>query len=142
MMDKLIRCDNDETKILEEKFGFSHFNQAPANFKEVDEEWLARHSTFRTYGFRYHWYQQIMNLPDEKYTLSIHCFGSEDGTGFAISTNYWAGKIRYFSFAGCEHEFRTPTREECAEHHDYPGNCYHVYICDKCGYWYSVDSSD
>jgi hypothetical protein len=140
-MEKVVRLSNEEAEAINKLFGVTDFNTPPTNFEEVDEEWLATKSTFRIYGFKYTWFQQV-RLPSEKHLFDIHCFGSYDGTGFAMHVDYWGKKIRYFKFAGCKHEFRTPTREEYAAHHDYPGNCYHISVCDKCGFWYTVDSSD
>ena len=140
-MERLLSLDKEEAQKIAEKFGITDYNSPPANFKEVDEEWVAKHSTFRIYGFKYHWFQQV-RYEERMPLLNIHCFGSHDGSGFAMHTDYWAGKIRYFSFAGCIHEMREPTREECNEHNSWPGNCYHVSICNKCGYWRAIDSSD
>jgi hypothetical protein len=141
-MEKVVWCSQEEAEELYKKFGIANFNSAPANWEEVDEEWLATKSTFRTYGFKYTWFQQITNLPNEKRMLDVHCFGSYDSTGFAINTDYYGKKVRYFKFAGCKHEFRSLTEEEMVKYHQRPGRCYHVSICDKCNFIYAVDSSD
>jgi hypothetical protein len=125
-MDKLVMQNKEESNRIEALFGVTHYNVAPANFKEVDEAWIATH--FHCVCTPYQWFQQI-RFEEGKPLLSIHF-------------DYWGKKIRWFTFAGCIHEYRTPTKEEYAAHHDYPGNCYHISICDKCGYWYAVDSSD
>lgn len=142
MMRKMVFIDNEEAKEEFKKFGYTHYNAVLPNWEETDEEWIATRSQFRTYGFTHSWFQQIMDLPNEKGPLSVYCFGSWDGSGIAMSIDYWGKKIRWFKFAKCVHEYRQPTHAECVEHHSFPGNCYHVYICDKCGQWYTVDSSD
>jgi hypothetical protein len=138
-MDKLARCEKEERDRLEKLFGVTHYNVAPANFQEVDEEYIATHH--QHYSFNYQWFQQI-RFEEGKPLLSIHCFGSANSKGYAMHFDYWGKKVRWFTFAGCLHEYREPTKEECAAHHSWPGNCYHVSICDKCGHWYAVDSSD
>lgn len=138
-MEKLVHQDKDETQRLETLFGVTHYNVAPANFKEVDEAWIATH--FHCVSTPYQWFQQI-RFEEGKPLLSINCYGSGNSQGYAMHFDYWGKKIRWFTFAGCIHEYRTPTKEEYAAHHDYPGNCYHISICNKCGHWYAVDSSD
>jgi hypothetical protein len=139
MLSKLTYLEKEERERVEKLFGITHYNEPPANFKEVDEAAIAvRHSN---YSFYYQWFQQV-RFEENKPLLGIHCFGSANSQGFAMSFDYWGKRIRYFTFAGCIHEYREPTREEYADHHDWPGNCYHISICDKCGYWYTVDSSD
>lgn len=147
-MQRLVWVEKDEREKLEKLFGIIHYNHPPANFREVDEEWVAKKSRYRIYGFKYTWYHQIFIDVDKPQDMrnqpliGMHFFGDDSSEGIAIYTDYWAGKVRYFAFAGCIHEFRNPTIEECAEHHSWPGNCYHVSICNKCGYWRAIDSSD
>jgi hypothetical protein len=140
-MDVSTYLSPEEAKDINEKFGIVNYNTPPANFEEVDEEWFVTKSTFRIYGFKYSWYQQVF-LPNEKGLLSIHCFGSYDGTGFAIHLDYWSKKVRYFKFAGCVHEFRSLTQREKETYQMYDRMCLRHYICDRCGFLHTVDSSD
>lgn len=71
-----------------------------------------------------------------------HCWIFYDGTGVALSTYYWRGKLFYFAF-GCEHETRELSRDECYNRGIYHGGrCYHVTECVKCGHVEGVDTSD
>ena len=148
MFDKLVYIsDKEDVEELKKKFGVINYNTPPANFKEVDAEWVAKQSTFRTYGFKYHWYQQIFIDTDKQSTIrcqqlkGMHFFGSHDGTGFAMYTDAWTGRIRYFSFAGCIHEYRKLTEKEYIEHKISRGMHDHSGICKKCGYIYYYNSS-
>lgn len=138
-MDKVIHLsDKGEIARLEKLFGVTHYNIPPSNFKEVDEEYIATH--FHCHVMPYQWYQQV-RFEEDKPLLSIHCYGNASSYGYAMHFDYWKAKLRWFTFAGCIHEYRTPTKEEYAAHHDYPSMHVHISVCDKCGYWYSVDSS-
>jgi hypothetical protein len=145
MIQKLTYLDSkrntEEIDKVNKLYGLKDYHHIPANFQERDEEWFATKCMFRTYSSIYTWWDNVP-IPDKEYTVGMHFFGFHDGSGVAIYCDYWVKKTRYFSFAGCIHEMRNPTKEECDSHHDHPGRCYHVSICDKCGYWHSVDSSD
>ena len=141
-MQKLLWVEKDERQRLEKLFGITHPNHPPANFREEDEEWVAKNSRSRVYGFRYTWYHQIF-FDDNKFLMGMHFFGDDSSEGFAIYPDYWAGKVRYFSFAGCLHEMRELSQEKCKEQDIYhAGRCYHVSKCQKCGWISAYDSSD
>jgi|WetSurMetagenome_2_1015567.scaffolds.fasta_scaffold121382_2 hypothetical protein len=135
------KASQEEIDNILKLYGMASKHAIPTNFKEVDEEWMATRCLMRMYSPTYMWWSRI-KLEDKKYDADMHFFGFYDGTGFAMYHDYNNKRMRYFSFAGCIHEFRQPTKEECDAHHDHPGRCYHVSICDKCGYWKSVDTSD
>lgn len=63
------------------------------------------------------------------------------GHGYAITNDYWAGRVRVFRF-GCEHEWHELWSNEC-EKRNIPhfGNCWHVQECVKCNHIRSYDSS-
>ena len=76
-------------------------------------------------------------------TLTVTYFVFHNGTGIVLHSDYWQKKIRYFSFAVCEHIFRQPTEKEIeGKIAPRPARCYHVSVCKKCGYVEAVDSSD
>ena len=113
------------------------FNYAPVGFHEVTEKEFAQ-SGFFTYPFEANEYRQLLYdqngkpLTKDTPILSIRLFFHSDNQGFGMSTDYWAGKVRYFRF-GCEHEY---------EHTKKLGNCYNQYTCKVCGHVNAVDSSD
>jgi len=167
-MEKLVHLDKDEAKEIEEIFGITHYNHPPFNFREVDEEYIATKSWFRTYGFRYTWYAQIF-IDEEKEKglrnqplLGMHFFGLGDGTGIAFYTDYWGKKVRWFAF-GCEHSYCSVTQQEFDEHNKEVTakfrageitqqqyhqqkwtmyRCWHIEKCTKCGNIWQYDSSD
>ena len=119
---------------------FGHPNDPLPNMKEMTEKEFAQ-SMFFTYTPDYHFYRQINRV--EKLPLGlapgpkggglhVHCYVFFDKTGIAFASDYWAGKVRYFHFAVCEHEF---TEKNI-------GRCLHKYTCVKCGFNKEVDSSD
>jgi len=76
------------------------------------------------------------NVPDpadpEK-TITIHGWWYDDGKWIGLSHDYWAGTVRYFRGALCEHQYKSlPQR----------WNCYHEAICVKCGHYNAYDSGD
>lgn len=149
-MQRLVRVEKDEREKLEKLFDITNYNHPPANFREVDEDWIARYSRFRIYGFKYIWYSQIfidIDKPQDMKNqplIGMHFFGDDSSEGIAIYTDYCGEKkIRYFAFAGCFHDMEGLSQEECRKQGIYHGGrCYHVSKCKKCGWVSAYDSSD
>ena len=118
---------------------YGSFNDAPPNFKEISESEFAQ-SMFWTYSPDYTDHRQITDF--EKQCLSVKLYWFYDGNGFGMARDYYGGKVRYFRFYACEHNFRelsvSESREKGLPHF---GNCYHVMECRKCGFIQSYDSS-
>jgi hypothetical protein len=117
----------------------AEYNQAPPNFKEITEKEFAQ-------SFLWNWApakqerRQIsreelrgcgIEHPPNQGMLGVLMFWHADKTGVAMSADWWAGKLRFFKFAVCLHDF---TGEKL-------GNCYYRHTCKKCGYSHTVDSS-
>ena len=116
------------------------FNEVPANWREVPEKEFAQSIAF-TYPPERSEFRQIAPT-GEPYTLSVRLNFMHDGTGWAMASDYWEGKVRFFRF-GCAHEWRGVGQDECRERGIFHGgNCYNVSQCKKCGYVSGVDSSD
>lgn len=118
-------------------------NMPPPNFKELTEKEFAQ-SMFFSYYPKTTGYRQIS--PDalkeigieskhngRDVILMVFMFTYQDGTGIALSSDYWAGKVRYFRFGECIHEL---------QHFKNLGNCLNLLKCAKCDYTVQVDSSD
>jgi hypothetical protein len=82
---------------------------------------------------------------DTQHKNAIHgarLFLMYDKTGYAITRDYWAGKLRYFKF-GCEHKYRNISLEEAIDRNlPRPARCLHIGECEKCNHILSTDSSD
>jgi len=121
------------------KYGKDH--ELPPNFREITEKEFAQ-SKFFVYFPEFWEYRQITKKEDfEKFKWGneqrSHVFSLRmayffDGTGVALEHDYWAGKVRYFAFAVCEHNERTQRNV---------GNCLNEYTCAACGYVETIDSS-
>lgn len=113
-------------------------NHPPPNLKEVTELDFARSHFFRYHPDFVEWMQVLPQyLPEplrteQKGMLAIQCYWFFDGTGVALASEWFRGKVRYFTFAVCEHE----TAEKPS------GRMFdHVHQCTKCGFVYVYDSS-
>lgn len=120
---------------------YDQYNTAPANFREITEQEFSQGLFFHYAPERIE-YRQLMNVPGEKYALSVWLYTFHDGTGHGFANDYWAGKVRYFAF-GCDHTYRelTPAAAEAKGVGHY-GRCWHVTECTQCGHINSYDSSD
>jgi hypothetical protein len=115
--------------------------ELPPNFREISEKEFAQ-SKFFVYSPEFWEYRQITKAEDYKkfkwgdeqrsYVFSLRMAYFFDGTGIALEHDYWAGKVRYFSFAVCEHKERKQRNV---------GNCLNEYTCVACGFAETVDSS-
>lgn len=92
------------------------YNDPPFNFKPLTEEQFAQ-SGFRSQGIAAIEFRQM--FVNGK-MVEARLFWFADGTGVAISSDYWKGKVQYFSF-GCNHHFESKTLGANRKQH-----------CDKC----------
>jgi hypothetical protein len=107
----------------------------PANFREVDEAEFVKNAMRRIYTPQRIEYRQFHALrkdhPELPGDLQLHWY--HNGKGDATYLDYWAGKVRFFLFAECEHEMK---------HTRNLGRCFNEYTCSKCGYVEQIDSGD
>jgi hypothetical protein len=116
----------------------NQYNMAPDNLRAITEEQFAK-SDFFVYVVVAREHRQIR---EPKSTSDIMLYYMPDGTGYGISNDSYAGKVKYYAF-GCEHDYHGLIQAECRERNiAHFGMCYHVSECAKCGHVKSVDSSD
>lgn len=136
------KCSENCTPVHIAKYG--GYGKLPPNFREITEKEFAQSKMF-VYSPEFEEFRQI-NDPEAVKRFKWGELGRErscvfdmrmlyfyDGTGVAMVGDYWAGRVRYFSFAVCEH--KNKTEEEI-------GNCLHTYTCTECGFKETIDSSD
>jgi len=118
---------------------FGRFNDLPPNFKEISEKEFAQ-SKFFIYSPQKLGFKQVAvrgdNDPQKEQkkgleSVDLHLYFFHDGSGFALARDYWKGKVRFFYFELCRHEWETLENRMC----------YHKARCVKCGYIHEVDSS-
>jgi len=115
-----------------------NFNKCPDNFREITEAGFAK-SWFFTYSPKTVEHRQFKF---EGKTGSFHMFNFHTGVGFAISNDYWEGKIRYFQY-GCDHNWVEISQKQAIEEGiAHMGYQFHVNKCTKCAEIWSYDSSD
>tara|TARA_Y100000034_G_scaffold117909_1_gene157935 strand:+ start:3578 stop:4012 length:435 start_codon:yes stop_codon:yes gene_type:complete len=132
--------DNCATKGL-------HPNLFPDGWREIDVEEFAQ-SEFFTYSPTHVEYRQMYDsntdgVPSFRSSpmVAARLFHFHDGTGIAMSNEWWDKKVRYFKF-GCDHKYNELSQKESRDRSiSHFGMCYHVYECEKCNYIMSQDSS-
>lgn len=103
----------------------------PKDWREITEKEFAQ-GQFRIFT----WVKGIEN----RFNGTLFWF--YDGTGVAICTDYWGGKVKYYAF-GCDHKYVELLPEECKIRGiEHLGRCYHVDECQKCKRISTRDSSD
>lgn len=109
-------------------------NKLPENFREVDESEFVKNAMRRIYTAERMEYRQFNALRKDRPELppDLQLSWYHNGRGDAIYLDYWTGKVRFFLFAECEHEFKTTN----------VGRCLNRYDCTKCGYSETIDSGD
>jgi hypothetical protein len=112
------------------------YNKEPDGWREITEGEFAQ-SMFFTYHPVSHEYRQI--IQGNEPVISAKMFNMHDGTGVAMSSDYWDKKVRYYAY-GCQHEWGGKLTDE--EKNVKLFRCDHVYKCKKCGFFQVVDSSD
>ena len=126
-----------------EKWG--SYNSAPPGFKEITAEQFAQSGFFTWCKVAQEFRQLILTDEQQKSMLSPvrHCmsitlFYMNHGEHFGIANDYWAKKVRYFTFADCYHDWKEISAKEAGK----PAmNCYHYCKCTKCGASWEYDSS-
>jgi hypothetical protein len=122
----------------------NEFNHAPEGWREITEKEFAQ-SLFFSYAPDKTDHRQIFYIngkPIDGPCISAFLYYFYDGTGVALSNDFWGGKVHYYHF-GCEHNYVEISVQECQKRGIFhAGNCYHVSECSKCGRIDSVDSSD
>ena len=120
----------------EEIFSSGKFNECPENFREITEKEFAK-SWFFVYSPNTVEYRQFKF---EEKIGSFRLFNFHTGIGFAMTNDYWEGKVRYFQY-GCEHNWKEISAKEAREEGIHTGYQFHVNKCTKCGEIWSYDSS-
>ena len=141
MLEKLVHTDQKAPDGTD-------FNDPPIGLRKISEKEFVR-SQFFTYCPKYTEYRQVhVNSKDDlskrgrgaMITLRMYWF--DDGTGVAIHSDYWTGKMEYFAF-GCNHDYHELSQQECRDRKiSHFGHCYHVSECSKCKFINAYDSSD
>jgi len=139
MMMKIVYADKDDCP---EITGSIHPNDFPDGWREIDVGEFAQ-SKFFTYSPTHVEYRQMHDSKVPSFSMvAARLFHFHDGTGIAMSNEWWDKKVRYFKF-GCNHKYNELSRKESERrgigHH---GMCWHVYECSKCQHIMSTDSSD
>lgn len=129
------------TEQLEKELG--NYNSPLPNMKEISEKEWAQ-SFFFQYAAECRGYRQISNIEEliavgirpaesggRPCMMPIHWYAFFDKTGIAFFSDWWAGKVRIFKFAVCEHAY---TEKNI-------GHCLTRYTCSKCGHSKDIDSS-
>lgn len=108
------------------------FNDFPPNWEELSEAEFS-HSRFFIYSPTYRDFRQMIRRNGKPAPfIEANLYIYNDGSGYAISADRKQGKVRYYKFAVCEHDYEV-------QH----GRKYeHIYTCKKCGHSYIQDSSD
>lgn len=134
---------------------FGGFNDAPPNLREITEKEWVRSGYFSVHSFFHEEFRQfiikslpatsektgkILNEGRDVYHSFKLCYMDEHH-GYAITHDYWEGKVRVFHF-GCNHKYHELSFQECNYRGiSHFGNCWHVHECRECGNIYSCDSS-
>lgn len=118
---------------------YGAWGHPPPNLTEItsDEMW---NSKLRSYTPDLIEYRQFV-FPGETTIDGVKLFYFYDHTGIIIRLT--PKGVKFYKFGRCEHKFREIGSEEAQQHGViHWGRCYHVYLCDKCGYVEAHDSSD
>ena len=120
----------------------SEYNQIPDNMVELTEAQWAQSDYFsydpesvETRQFT------ISDVSGKNVFHTFRLYHMHDGHGYAITHEYWQGRVRVFRF-GCQHEWHELCENECEKRNiNHFGNCWHVEECVKCNHVRSFDSS-
>lgn len=115
---------------------FGNFNDFPPGWKEVSQAEACKTKFFQCnptlIEYRQMFTRDAEGIPrGQSIHATLYHFG--DGTGVALAGDYWKGKVSWFTFAACAHEY---------VEQDTSRGCLHDYRCEKCGHTYTTDSSD
>lgn len=116
---------------------YGGFNDFPPNWREVTEAEIATESMGRVYSPTMTEYRQMGTLvPGGEPMLPATLSFFHDGTGHAMSYDYYGKRLRWFRFFTCQHtmvEVSRPGGHRSGLHED---------RCTKCGYVSRYDTSD
>jgi hypothetical protein len=139
-MDKIVSC---ETPLETYEYEF-HPNHAPRGWREITEKEFAQ-SLFFSHTPDKIDHRQILYVNGKEVTgpmIAAFLYYFYDGTGIAVSSDFWNGKVHYYHF-GCSHKYTELGYDTCQKRGFYhAGNCWHVSECSKCGFIESHDTSD
>ena len=156
-MDKIVCCephdekDQDAVAKLQKQHGT--YNDFPPGWRRITE---AEFVGSRYFGYtpQFTEHRQMCRPPQhmtEGHMLGAVLYFFDDGTGVAVEAHRPPHKynekrpvpvVRYYAF-GCAHEYREMSMAECkTEEITHNGNCWHVFLCEKCGQVNAYDSSD
>jgi len=147
MIDKIVSMGLNTLPEGFTKETIGSYNVAPTGWTEISEAEFCK-SGFFTWSPSYQEYRQLYRDIDgntfDKY-ISVKMYYMWNSQGFAISADYWAGKLRFFRF-GCDHEYGAPMTDSDwnspgVDKH-FRGMCCHTEKCKKCGHIWQYDSSD
>jgi hypothetical protein len=135
--DKEADLDNKEktmekiNEMMEDEEVIGGYNDLPPHFKKISEKAFAQ-SSFFTYSPIKTEFRQVKGIGVGEGITSIWLYWFHGGDGIAIRSNYWKGKVYYYKFYICDHEYENIESRMC----------YSKSKCKKCGYVLEVDSSD
>lgn len=117
---------------------FGTFNQAPAIFKPISQEELARQHDLNGMCIVGTAYRQLHRAHDgtpfeKMIACTIHL--NNLARGWAIEFDYWKKEIRFYEVGLCDHEGMYQNVIATAR-------CYREFQCPKCGMKHAHDSSD
>lgn len=116
-------------EMMEDEKIIGGYNDLPPHFKKISEKRFAQ-SSFFTYLPIKTEFRQVKEIGIGFTSIQLYWFS--DGTGIGIKNNFWKGKVYYYKFYICEHEYEILESRMC----------YSKSKCKKCGYILEVDSSD
>jgi hypothetical protein len=145
-VNNLVAMEKDEREKHEEFWG--RFNDAPPGWREVTEQEMGPR-LFRFCVVKHEFRQVRPPEPPSaepswayKPYVQAYLHFWPDGTGYAVSWDSQAAKVRWYMF-GCDHAYRELSQAECCKRGIYhAGYSYHVTKCSKCGDIGGYDSGD
>ena len=114
---------------------FGQGNTAPSNFREITEKEFCESHYYIDYSVVAMEYSQIRRLQDGTELpkmVAVNMYINAFGHGWAMERRYHEGKVVYYKFELCVHEYETTKK----------ARCYWEGKCKKCGMLHAVDSSD
>lgn len=120
---------------------YGGFNDFPPNWTAITEQELFENPFYLHYSPHHFEYRQML-LRDKKGNVNINSqmvsatlYFFHDGSGYATEFDCNNKKINYFKFCKCIHDFGPEVNPDGF-------NCLHTFVCKKCGYVRTYDSSD
>lgn len=114
---------------------YGNYNDFPPGWAKLTEAEAAKSKFFQCTPWlaesRQMYVRNAQGIPHGPMTAAT-LYHFSDGTGIAASADYWAGKVSWFKFGLCEHDYLSQG----------DGHCQHKLTCKKCGHTYYTDSSD